>query len=251
MSDELSVVSKWFVRGTPPKNPKGRLILFHPMGVGASFFGSFIFNSPDEFDTIAVQLPGRETRIDEDVPTQVPEIVAGIMSDIGEVGVGDVFWGHSFGGIIAFETLKALQRQGSTLPRLMVTGTIAPHLACLWQKRDVLLQLMADDYSPDFLLAVSRYVEDASLVRSLLAEMRKDMAFLATYKHDAGDKVLNTSITAFAARQDDMVYADEIEPWESYTEDFKLVEVDGDHWFLQRNQALLRKTLEDMAMKRV
>ncbi|KAH7476085.1 Mycocerosic acid synthase [Fusarium oxysporum f. sp. matthiolae] len=248
MYDGLSVVSKWFVRGVPPVKTRGRLFLFHPMGTGASFFAPFLLDPPEGFDTVAVQLPGREGRNDEPVPSQMAEIVTGIVSEIGEIGAQDVFWGHSFGGVVAFETLRALKRRRSILPRLVVTGTIAPHLVRLWQKRDVLLRVMADDYSPDYMLAVSRYVDDANFFRALLPKMKKDMPFLMGYQYVEEDETLGVPITAFAARQDDVVYADEIQPWASHTGDFRLFEVDGDHWFVHRNRDLLRQTLERMAI---
>ena len=40
---------------------------------------------------------------------------------------------------------------------------------------------------------------------------------------------------------------DEIAAWGEHTRDFRLTEVDGDHWFLHRNRDLLRQTLSEMA----
>jgi surfactin synthase thioesterase subunit len=202
---------------------------------------------PDGLDAIAVQLPGRETRADEAVLTNMSDIVSGILGEMEtSVGTPDIFWGHSFRGIIAFEVLKAFRRQGKPLPRLLVTSTIAPHLIRLWQKRDVLLRIMAEDYSPDYLLAVSRYVDNADFVRSILPLMRRDTPLLLGYQIEE-EEILDVPITAFAARQDDMVYPDEVAAWKSYTKEFNLVEVDGDHWFLHRNRKLLLETLAAMA----
>ena len=54
-------------------------------------------------------------------------------------------------------------------------------------------------------------------------------------------------IVAFGARQDDMVYLDEIGPWSKETTGgFKLVEVDGDHWFLNRNRELILEKLREI-----
>ncbi|KAK5214208.1 hypothetical protein LTR41_000400 [Exophiala xenobiotica] len=244
----LSVASPWFIRRKAAANGfHQRVICFHSMGTGASLFTPFLLDPPDGVDAIAVQLPGRETRADEAVLTNMSEIVSGILGEMEtSVGTPDIFWGHSFGGIIAFEVLKALRRQGKPLPRLLVTGTIAPHLIRLWQKRDVLLRIMAEDYSPDYLLAVSRYVDNADFVRSILPLMRRDTPLLLGYQIEE-EEILDVPITAFAARQDDMVYPDEVAAWKTYTKEFKLVEVDGDHWFLHRNRKLLLETLAAMA----
>ncbi|KIY04109.1 uncharacterized protein Z520_00801 [Fonsecaea multimorphosa CBS 102226] len=247
LSTELSVASPWFIRRKSANGFHQRVVCFHSMGTGASLFTPFLMDPPDGLDAIAVQLPGRETRADEAILTNMSEIVAGILGEMETtVGVPHVFWGHSFGGIIAFEVLKALRRQGKPLPRLLVTGTIAPHLVRLWKKRDVLLRILAEDYSPDYLLAVSRYVDNADFVRSILPLMRRDTPLLLGYQFDE-EEILDVPITAFAARQDDMVYPDEVAAWRTYTKEFKLVEVDGDHWFLHRNRKLVLETLAALA----
>lgn len=216
------------------------------MGVGASLFTHFLTDPPDGLDPIAVQLPGRESRADEAVATSMSEIVSGILGEMEKVvGTPHIFWGHSFGGIVAFEVLRALRRQGKPLPRLLLTGTIAPQLIQLWQRRDVLLQSLREDYSPEYLMAVSRYVDDADFVRSILPLMRRDAPLLLDYRF-SDDDPLDVPITAFAARQDDMVYRDEIAAWKRHAKEFDLIEVDGDHWFLHRNRKVLRETLATM-----
>ncbi len=44
------------------------------------------------------------------------------------------------------------------------------------------------------------------------------------------------------------MYTDEIREWAQHTDGgFKLIEVDGDHWFLDRNRELIIATLQDIA----
>ena len=55
-------------------------------------------------------------------------------------------------------------------------------------------------------------------------------------------------ITAFAARQDEVVYADEVREWAQHTDGgFELIEVDGDHWFLNRNRELITAAIRELA----
>ena len=47
-----------------------------------------------------------------------------------------------------------------------------------------------------------------------------------------------------------MVYPDEIREWSQHTVGgFELIEVDGDHWFLNRNRELITATLQEIAAK--
>ena len=245
-SHGLKILSSWFVRGAPAKRPSPRVVCFHSMGASASLFAPFLLNPPDGLDVVAVQLPGRDTRADEPVEENLGNIVCGILSEIDQVvGTPYIFWGHSFGGIIAFEVLRALRRQGKPLPRLLITGTIAPHIMERWKRRDLMLHVFQKDYSPEYMMAVSRYVDDADFVRSILPIMRQDAPLLLNYQYHE-EEPLDIPITTFAARQDDMVYPDEVAAWKGQAKEFRLIEVDGDHWFLYRNRELIRETLEGM-----
>ncbi|PHH79082.1 hypothetical protein CDD80_5641 [Ophiocordyceps camponoti-rufipedis] len=173
---------------------RGRLVLFPPMGAGASFFSDFLVDPPDDLDAVAVQLPERENRSQELVPLTMAEIVDGILSEIGTVKASDLFWGHSIGGLIAFETMTALRGQGKELPRLTVSGTLAPHLTHRLQKREAVLKLLNDG-------------QDSAW--SLAQQFRRDVPYMKGYRRDEVEMRLQTQITAFAARQDEMAYPDE------------------------------------------
>ena len=106
-----------------------------------------------------------------------------------------------------------------------------------------------DKTSPEYLLSFSRYVDDTEFLKSILPLMRKDNPLLVSHRFE-GRLPFDLPITAFAARQDDMVYSDEIREWVKHTRtQFKLIEVDGDHWFLNRNRDLIMKTLQDIVNK--
>ncbi|KAJ5592205.1 hypothetical protein N7537_009109 [Penicillium hordei] len=239
----LSVLSKWFIGGKISNASSPRLVCFHSMGASASLFTPFLVDPPHGLNAIAVQLPGRENRSEEAVLSNMSEVVSGILGEMDEVvGAPKVFWGHSFGGIIAFEVLRALRKQEKPLPRLLVTGTIAPNLIKRWQTRGVILQVIPQDFSPEYAMAISRYIDDVEFLRSILPAMRKDAPLLLNYRFSEEDP-LDIAITAFAARQDEVVYPDEVAAWGTHAKEFNIFEVDGDHWFLHRNRNILRDTL--------
>ncbi|RDA91998.1 hypothetical protein CP533_6042 [Ophiocordyceps camponoti-saundersi (nom. inval.)] len=260
LPDGIYPVSPMFVRGKPPRSEGlAKLICFHSMGTGASLFAHFLTDPPAGFDVSAVQLPGRENRSDEPCPQDAFVVAEEIASNLLLGGYNlsdrDVIWGHSLGGLIAFLTLRAVRRTWKgdgevekKLPRLVVTGTIAPCLGHVWQKRDVLLQGLYENLNPEYMLAVSRYVDDADFVRSTTHGISKDGPMLLSYRYDDSEEALDVPITAFAAMQDDVVYPDEMDEWrrEAGGAEFRLIKVDGDHWFIHRNRKLIRETLEAM-----
>ncbi len=249
----VRVLNPWLIRGRGNADAPFRLICFHSMGVGASLFTNFLLNPPDDCDILAVQTPGRENRMAEPIVESVDELADQIVPHLLPLFDRPVMiWGHSYGGIVAGEVIRRLRERHHREPiHFMVTGTVAPHLIHLWQKREVMLKAMVADNSPEYLISLSRYVDNPEFLASIIPLMRSDWPLLKNYRFQP-NAPLNCPITAFAARQDDMVYTDEIREWSQHTAGgFELIEVDGDHWFLNRNRVLILAALHEISTNHV
>jgi surfactin synthase thioesterase subunit/acyl carrier protein len=245
----VRVLSPWLIRGRGRPDASCRLMCFHSMGVGASLFTRFLLHPPESYDILAVQTPGRENRSAEPVMPSLAELaeqIVPVLLPLFDLPV--VIWGHSYGGILAREVIQRLRQLHQLEPvHFVVTGTVAPHLVHLWQKREVMLKAMVADNSPEYLVSLSRYVDDPEFLKAIIEPMRRDYHLLTSYRFTPMAP-LNCPITAFAARQDDMVYTDEIREWSRHTRrGFELIEVDGDHWFLNRNRDLITQTFQAIA----
>jgi acyl transferase domain-containing protein/NADPH:quinone reductase-like Zn-dependent oxidoreductase/surfactin synthase thioesterase subunit/NAD(P)-dependent dehydrogenase (short-subunit alcohol dehydrogenase family) len=235
---EWAIVNPWLVRGHGAEAAPARLICFHSMGVGASLFTRFLVNPPKDLEVLAVQLPGRENRRGEKVPARVDEIVDALLPALGPwLDKPFVVWGHSFGGIIAWEVIRRLRALNGPQPfHVVVSGTIAPHLIPIWQRRDVMVRAMNSENTADYLISLARYVDDPEFIKRIIGLMRADYPLLQSYRYQP-DEPLSCPITAFSALQDDMVYPDETAMWRNYTTArFDFHQVDGDHWFLNRHR---------------
>ena len=92
-----------------------------------------------------------------------------------------------------------------------------------------------------------RYIPE--FLKAILPLMRRDYPLLTSYRYQEISP-LNCPITALAARQDDMVYTDEIREWARHTQGgFELIEIDGDHWFLNRNRARITALFKEIAVR--
>lgn len=244
----IEAPSPWLIRGAGDRTRGARLFCFHSMGTGASLFTRFLVEPPAGYDVFAVQTPGRENRSAEPALDRVEALADHIVGAL-EPWLDRPFaiWGHSFGGIVAYETIRRLRRQHGKDPfGFVVTGTVAPRLISIWQKREVMLKTLVADNSAEYLISLSRYVDDAELIKAILPLMRKDTPLMMSYHHSV-EAPFAFPIVAFGARQDDMVYLDEIRPWSEETKaGFELCEVDGDHWFLNKNRELISKKLEEL-----
>lgn len=246
----MTAISPWLIRGNSDLDATVRLFCFHSMGVGASLYTRFLMDPPEGYDIFAIQTPGRENRSGEPAKETVDALVEEIVRELTPfLDKPFVVWGHSFGGIVAYETVKRLRREkGSTPVAMLITGTVAPELIRIWQKREVMLKALVAENNAEYLLSLSRYVEDAEFIRSILPIMRKDTPLMMNYRHEP-EAPFDFPIVAYGARQDDMVYLDEISPWANLTAArFELHEVAGDHWFLNKNRLAIVAQLEQMRL---
>lgn len=247
--EDIRVLNPWLIGGSSDPDAPLRLICFHSMGVGASLFTRFLLEPPAGYDIVAVQTPGRENRVEEPLVASMAELADQIVEQLPPLlDRPFVIWGHSFGGIVASEVLRRLRADYDRDPvHFLVTGTISPHRVHLWQKREVMLKAMVSENSPEYLISLSRYADDPEFLKAILPVMRRDWPLLKNHRFEPFTPMTHP-ITAFAARQDDMVYTDEIGEWAQHTRGgFELIEVDGDHWFLNRNRELIISTLQDIA----
>ena len=245
---DIEVLDGWLIRNSKNKQDvKKRIFCFHPVGAGASMFSHFIYNPPAETDILAFQLPGRENRQGEAFYEDIHVLV----KDMAEVikpylDVPFAFYGHSFGGIIAYELIRYLRKHEGLRPfQLFISGTIAPHLTKKWKDRDVISKTAISSTSDEKLLSLMTYIDDVDFLKQILPVMKKDMPLIMSYPYEE-DQIFDFPITAFAADKDEVVYLHEIEQWSQQTTDqFYLEVMEGDHWFLSRNKEQILQRVSD------
>ncbi|EFE38710.1 hypothetical protein TRV_06636 [Trichophyton verrucosum HKI 0517] len=77
-------ISALFIRRNNVVVPKGQpsLLCIHLMAKNASFFAPYLIKLPQGLDSIAVQTPGRDNRIDDPIPSIVYEVVSGTLEEM-------------------------------------------------------------------------------------------------------------------------------------------------------------------------
>ena len=248
--EDIEVVNNWFVhRKTedPSVKEATKLFMFHSMGAGASMFNDFIYEPPVGMDVYAVQLPGRENRKDEDICTDLPKLLEDLENAIVPLlDTPFVIYGHSFGGIIAFELTRLIRRKYGKEPQYFFSSaTMAPQLTVTWKNRDVLQQSAISSNSEQKLIGLMTYIDDLDYVKKILPILRLDMALLEDYDYQDEPK-FNCPITVFSAIEDEVTLPEEMTPWNEHTNsDFKQELVHGDHWFVSRNKDFIRDKINE------
>lgn len=151
-----------------------------------------------------------------------------------------VVFGHSFGGIVAFELVRHLRAAGLPSPRrLLVSGCPAPHLATPAETTHDLSdaeftrRLRRLRGTPEELLA------NDELMELYIPVIRADYTILDHYRAPAPTS-LGCPISAFYGRDDAEVTVGAIGEWSRYGDrPVTVEEVNGDHFFLHGAEAEL------------
>jgi surfactin synthase thioesterase subunit len=234
---------QWLVCWEPRPDARLRLVCVPYAGGGASAYRQWSADLPD-IEVWAVRLPGREGRFGEPPPASVDAVVPPMAEAIaGHVRPPWVFFGHSMGALLAWRTTQLLAAGAGPLPEcLFVSGSQAPHIA--------------PDFTPDTvddagLVAWLRQLgglpaevlADRQLLALLLPTIRADLRLCGSsgpHGSQQGEPAggpLPVPVVAFAGADDRVATADDVAAWAGYTEaGFRLIQVPGDHFFLQRHR---------------
>ena len=188
-----------------------------------------------------MQLPGRETRLNEARFTNLSDAVGPVVEAMRPyLDVPWALFGHSLGAALAYEVAVALSAASPPAPvHLFVSGRGGPslgaettHTFCL-PEEDFIRHLKAYGGMPDAVLA------NAELRAVFLPLLRDDIRLIDTYL-PTRDYVLPCPITAFAGSGDPCVGPAALEAWGQSTDAaFRVRLVAGGHFYLRDHGAVL------------
>ena len=128
-------------------------------------------------------------------------------------------FGHSLGGLIAFEVARTLRRRGLSTPvRLFASACRAPHLPSPFAPlhdldEDDLLRRVNERYDRS---VPKEVLESLELRELLVPALRADFAALETYQHTP-QPPLDCPLTIFGGRHDRTLAGDALEAWAVHT----------------------------------
>jgi surfactin synthase thioesterase subunit len=231
--------SRWLVRRQMQPAAVRRLVCFPYAGAGASVFRDWPALVGAEMDVVAVQLPGRETRLREravDDICALAECVAAELEPLTDVPV--TLFGHSMGGVLAFEVARRLQRAGRGPATLVVSARRGPRAVdtepCLHTLGDAAFVAEIRRRYDGIPQAV---LEHPDLLALLLPTLRADVRALELYRCAHGP-LLQCAVLALCGNADPRVHPDDLEAWRRETTgSFTSHVLPGGHFFLNTARA--------------
>lgn len=216
--------------------PRARLLCFSYAGGGASVFNAWRNLAP-ELEVCAVQLPGRQERLNERGVTSVPQIVDAITAALRSRAPAPLaLYGHSFGALVAFEVALRRKEEGAP-PIALVVGARTP--PAMTPRRPFLHALPHDA----FVRAIhQRYgtaldlLQHPDLAELIVPPLRADFTALETYAFAPGSK-LDVPITVLHGRLDAASDGPTMRGWQEVTSlPIAYHEVDAGHFFIDTHR---------------
>ncbi|SFJ02369.1 Surfactin synthase thioesterase subunit [Streptosporangium canum] len=162
-----------------------KLLCFPYAGGSADVFRGWSALTPSWLEPLAVPLPGRRERIFEPMPSDLDDLVAGLLVE-GHLPTDEPYalLGISMGALIAFELARALMRADAHqgLRHFVAVSYPAP-----WRVRHMDLHRMNDD---EFITALRvidatppAVLENDELMRLIMPTLRADFAVAERWRH--------------------------------------------------------------------
>jgi medium-chain acyl-[acyl-carrier-protein] hydrolase len=224
-----------------------RLFCFPYAGGSASVFRSWVEALPAGVELLGCQLPGREDRLRETPLTSLEAVVNALLPEITPyLDRPFLFFGHSLGGLIAFELARRLCASGTAGPlrRVIVSGCRPPHRRAGTEAISALPEpafvasLRALSGTPE------QFFHQPELMDIYLPILRADFAVAESHLHEGGE-ALPCPLDAYAGI-DDGPSLDDMAGWRRYTRAaFRLVAFPGGHFFLNDHRAAVQECLAD------
>ncbi|MEX5558273.1 alpha/beta fold hydrolase [Pseudomonas rhodesiae] len=197
---------------------------------------------PDWLHICPLELPGRGMRMDEPLQRDIKALAAQLAQEIShDLNAPYALFGHSLGGLLAFELAHALHARNLPAPlALFASGTAGP------AQRDV--SEYAIEKTDEQLIARLRQLQGTTeealanpeLMQLMLPILRADFLLCGSFNYGERPQ-LGMPIHVLGGKQDS-VRADQLLDWQrEAASGFSLDWFDGHHFFLmQQESAVLR-----------
>lgn len=220
-----------------------RLYCFPFAGGAAALFQGWDTDLPG-VDVRAVEPPGRGTRRREPPVRRVAPLVDAAVARVTADGDGPfALFGHSFGGMIAFETARALARHGHPAPQAVFLGALpAAHLPKaarpIWNLPE-----------PEFVAEIRRYggtpeevLADPDLATLFLTALRADFEAFDTYRYQPGPPPA-CPVVVFGGTDDTRVGPVQLHAWRDILPSVRVRMLPGDHFFVRTGRGPLTEAI--------
>lgn len=221
-----------------------KLFIFPHAGGSAQFYVPFSKTFTTDVKRVAVQYPGKGGTHDLASFTSIPDLAGRILDMISPLDQSNgkvAFFGHSMGGLLAFEVARRLEAAGNPVAALFVSASAAPGRVGFDETTDSdegLLKAAAV-----FTGASPELLQNEEFAARILPTLR---GFRAIGDYDCPpEATVSCPIAAYYAEDDEIATREKVLPWsDRTTSEFTVRAFPGHHFYLNDHLAELVSDIE-------
>ena len=242
--------SKWFVRPNNKPDSELRLFCFPYAGGSAATFIPWENNLPSWVELIAIQPPGRSSRMFESPFNDMNLLVEDLLAPFSELlDKPYILFGHSLGSRVAYELVKLCQLRELPLPRhFIASGSRAPFIPC---REKPIYDLPEDDFLRELRSlngTPKEILDNQELMSLLLPLLRAD--FQIADEYCAVKSLIDTTITVLSGVSDTDIKQEDLESWGELFRKIDSVNIlPGGHFFVESNATAVLKIVNTIIRK--
>lgn len=223
--------SKWLTISKAHPSAMFRIFCFHDAGGDSTLFRGWEDQMGDTFEVVALELPGRGENSEEEMPLSSEDLVGQLKEELRPyLNKPYLFFGHSMGGLLAFETARALRHEELQQPELIVLSSV-PALNT-YVKQDIEFEKLSAEIP-------NLRTMDAGIRKSVLRLLKNDLRMISSYRYVAS-KPLNLDLLAIRGREDLRITDQQVKQWkEETTGSFKVITRPGGHRYITEDSYFL------------
>ncbi|HEX6096252.1 MAG TPA: thioesterase domain-containing protein [Thermoanaerobaculia bacterium] len=245
IADPKKASSPWLVRQARSASVEQRLFCFPYAGGTAQVFQGWSELLPPSVEVIAIQAPGKGTRLLEPpcagVDAFCDSLLPAMLPLLHEKPFS--FFGHSNGAFTAFELSCRLQERGLPMPRqLMLSASPAPWTREIERPFSKMTDTELKDVLKDLNGTPPEILENAALFELLLPGLRADFAMPENYRFRWSRKLSAETHVFYGAH--DEITEHQIFSWQDQISGpLSFQKIDGGHFFIHSHAAELMSSI--------
>lgn len=215
---------------------KIRLLTLPYSGSSASIYLRWNRLLSEHIEVVPLELPGRGKRFSSKLCGSMPELIEDLYAHVKDQIDEQPYaiYGHSLGGLVAYELSVKLMEQGHRLPmHLFLSGCNPPHLRYGEENLHTL---------PDALF-LERIIElggtalelqaNPEMMRVFVPIIKSDYKIYELYAGQGKVRELPVDFSVMTGTNDPLMPMEHGRQWEKYTRgSFRLIEMQGGHFFI-------------------
>lgn len=232
-----------WIRPLRTEGERLRLFCFPYAGGGPQIFQNWPQGLPSRVGLYAVHLPGRGSRLRSAPFDRLQPIVATLVRALRPMqDLPFAFFGHSLGALLAFETARALRREGSMEPRLLIASACRSPESIEQRER---IHNLSDESFIQRLEELggtpAEVLQNKELLGLLMPTLRADFAVIDTYRYTPAAP-LACPITVVSGSADRHASSSTMDGWRLQTSNrVSFHELHGGHFFIHTAKHELRQ----------